>query len=113
MKEEEYLFVELTILNLYWLLNSLNTIKFNFISKDLEQALYFRYNKKLLGECEEIKETIKMNCLIQKYSLYLNKWNFVDNFKLNDYRETLNEVANAVSHKSLYFTNNPGLLVGS
>ena len=113
MKEEEYLFVELTILNLYWLLNSLNTIKFNFISKDLEQALYFRYNKKLLGECEEIKETIKMNCLIQKFSLYLNKWNFVDNFKLNDYRETLNEVASAVSHKSLDFTNNPGLLVGS
>ena len=113
IKEDEFQFVELTILNLYWLLNSLKTIKFNFISKDLEQALYFRYNKKFLDECEEIKETIKINCLIQKYTLYENKWNFVDNFKLNDYREALNEAATIVAGRSFDFTLNTGLPIVS
>ena len=109
IKEDEFLYVELTILNIYWLLNSLNTIQFNFISRDLEQALYFRYNKKFLDECEEIKETIKMNCLIQKYTLYENKWNFIDNFKLNDYREAINEAANIVLRRSFDFTTNQAL----
>ena len=43
--------------------------------------------------------------MIQKFTLYEKKWNFIDNFKLSDFREALNDAANVVSHKSFDFSN--------
>ena len=106
LKEEELPYFELTILNIYWLLNSLNTIKFHFIPEELEKSLLNIYNEKLDVYLKKHAETSKINSLINNYTLYKSKWNFIDNFKYNYYREAINIHSNIVSHKSFDLSSN-------
>ena len=106
LKEEELPYFELTILNIYWLLNSLNTIKFHFIPEEFEKSLLNIYNEKLDVYLKKHAETSKINSLINNYTLYKSKWNFIDNFKYNYYREAINIHSNIVSHKSFDLSSN-------
>ena len=103
---EDFLYTKLTILNIYWLLNSLNMVKFNFSCHSMEQTLYFRYQTKLSEKCNEIGESLKKNILIDDLSLYNNKWDFIHKFKLQEEREAfiIDSNQNIVTHKSLDFT---------
>ena len=105
LKEDELPYLEITILNIYWLLNSLKTIKFHFIPEEFEKSLFNIYNEKLENILEKHKKTSKINSLIYNYTLYKNKWNFIDNFKNNYYREAINIYSNFVSHKSFDLTS--------
>jgi hypothetical protein len=93
--------VELTILNIYCLLNSLNTIKLNIISSSFQEVLLKRFNIKFQEECRKIHESMKKNYSLYPSDLYENKWNFIDNFKLNDLREEINYIKNISHNKSV------------
>ena len=83
--------IELTLLNINWLFNSLKSFKINFINELLQQNLYPYFTYKLNLFCSNIKENIKKNILTNdKQKLYKKKWNFVDFFKLEIHR-LLNE----------------------
>ena len=113
LKEDELPYFEITILNIYWLLNSLNTIKFHFIPEEFEKSLLNIYNEKLDELLKKHEKTSKINSLINNYTLYKNKWNFVDNFKNNYYREAMNVCSNFVSHKSFDLSSNSNRMAAS
>ena len=103
---DDFLYVKLTILNIYWLLDSLNMVKFNFSCHSMEQTLYLRYKTKVSEKYNEVGENLKKNILIEDLSLYNNKWNFIDKFKLQEEREALYEAeSNIFTHKSLDLSN--------
>ena len=111
LKPDELLYFEITILNIYWLLNSLNTIILHFIPEELEKSLCNSYNSKIEEEFENYGITFKINSLINSYTLYNSKWNFIDNFKINYYIEedinnNSNTTPNFVSHKSFDLSSN-------
>ena len=105
LKEEDFHLIELTILNIYWLLNSLANVKFNFISKFLQQLILTRMNEKLDEVYSRFKEVTKKNNSLQ-IKIFQNKWNFTDFFKIRENREILSNISNVVSHKSFDLTNN-------
>ena len=111
LKHEELPYFEITILNIYWLLNSLNTIILHFIPEELEKSLCNSYNSKLEDEFGQYGITFKINSLIKSYTLYNSKWNFNDNFKINynleeDININSNTVRNFFSHKSFDLSSN-------
>ena len=112
LTEEELDSFEITILNIYWLLNSLDTIKFNFISEDLERSLYLRYNSIVMEKFEINQESPKLNYLIYNYDICQNKWNFIDNYKIKEYKEIANEPL-LYSHKSFDLSSNAGKMMMS
>ena len=105
VKDDEFLLIALTILNIYWLFNSLKCIKLNFISKDIEDALYMRLTHKIEDLYIKYREYPKKNNSLGKFTIYQSKWNFNDYFKLKENRDILNIAANTVSHKSFDFSN--------
>ena len=117
LNEEDLQYLELTILNIYWLFNSLNTIHFNFIDANIQNSLYLRYKEKIMDDLKELfkenKQTLKMNNLNIKDNLYKNKWDFNDKFKFNDYKNPSNQPHSSFTHKSIDLTNNSERLVGS
>ena len=103
---DDFLYAKLTIINIYWLLNSLNMVKFNFSCHSMEQTLYFRYKTKVSEKYHEIGENLKKNILIDDLSLYNNKWNFIDKFKLQEKREAIYASDyNIITHKSIDLSN--------
>ena len=107
LTEDDLDFFEITILNIYWLLDSLDTIKFNFISEDLERSLYLRYNSIVMEQFVKCQESPKLNYLIYNYDICQKKWNFIDNYKIKEYKEIVNQ-SQFVSHKSFDLSNTPG-----
>ena len=103
---DDFLYAKLTIINIYWLLNSLNMVKFNFSCHSMEQTLYFRYKTKVSEKYHEIGENLKKNILIDDLSLYNNKWNFIDKFRLQEKREAIYASDyNIITHKSIDLSN--------
>jgi hypothetical protein len=105
IKEEDFHLIELAILNIYWLLNSLVNVKFNFISKYLQQLILARMNEKIYDVYRIFKEDTKKNNALQ-IKIFQNKWNFIDFFKIRENREILNNISNTISHKSFDLSNN-------
>ena len=106
LTSDDFLYAKLTILNIYWLLNSLKMVKFNFSCLSMQQTLYFRYQTKLSEKCNEIGETFKKNILIDDLSLYNNKWDFIHKFKLQEERlaSIIDSNIKISTHKSLDVT---------
>jgi hypothetical protein len=104
LKEEDFHLIELTILNIYWLLKSLVNVKFNFISKFLQQLILTRMNEKLNEVYSKFKEVSKKNNSLQ-IKIFQKKWNFTDFFKIRENREILNTLSNSISHKSFDLSN--------
>ena len=117
LNEVDLQYFQLTILNIYWLFNSLNTIHFNFIDANIQNSLYLRYKEKIMDDLKELfkenKQSLKMNNLNIKDNLYQNKWDFNDKFKFNNYNNSSIQSHNTFTHKSIDFTNNSEKLVGS
>lgn len=104
LKEEDIHLIELAILNIYWLLNSLVNVKFNFISKFIQQLILTRLEEKMSDVYNSFKESTKKNNSLQ-IKIFQNKWNFKDFFKIRENREILYALSNAVSHKSFDLSN--------
>ena len=85
------LIIELTILNITWILNSLKSFKINFINISLQEILNNFYYNKLNAFCSNINENIKKNKIISDTDIYKKKWNFINTFKLELYRCLSNE----------------------
>ena len=83
--------IELTILNITWILNSLKSFKINFINISLQETLNIFYYNKLSAFCSKINENIKKNKIISEADIYKKKWNFLNTFKLELYRCLSNE----------------------
>ena len=102
--------IELTILNIHWLFNSLKNFKINLINEKLEDLINNYYLKKIKKINTKYNETIKKNKISDEGQFFKKKWNFIDNFKLEENREissqisfTLNTTKSSISRQSLPF----------
>ena len=83
--------IELTLLNINWLFNSLTSYKINFINESLQQSLFLHWTSKLNLLNSHINENIKTTMLIKDIKqIYKKKCNFMDFFK-SDSNKLLNE----------------------
>ena len=115
LTDDDLLYFEITVLNIYWLFNSLNNVRLNFIDVDLETILYYRY-KSIIEEDifdKNKNQSLKMNNLIIKDNLFSNKWNFKDKFIINEYQNSTNKISSVTTHKSIDLSNNLAKLSGS
>ena len=115
LTDDDLLYFEITVLNIYWLFNSLNNVRLNFIDEDLETILYYRY-KSIIEEDifdKNKNQSLKMNNLIIKDNLFSNKWNFKDKFIINEYQNSTNKISSVTTHKSIDLSNNLAKLSGS
>ena len=99
---DDFLYIQLTILNIYWLLNSLNTIKFNFILSELENLLFSRYKDLIEKFARDNNLSIKTNNAITNQS-FDNKWNFTDIYKKREIPEEDPDIL--MQHKSIDLTH--------
>ena len=83
LKEEDLKYCELAIMNIHWVLKSLKEIKFVFISKELESALFMRKREKFNDFCT------KVNCNFKPKDIFFNdifyfkpKWNFSNKYQI-------------------------------
>ena len=115
LTDDDLLYFEITVLNIYWLFNSLNNVRLNFIDEDLETILYYRY-KSIIEEDifdKNKNQSLKMNNLIIKDNLFSYKWNFKDKFIINEYQNSTNKISSVTTHKSIDLSNNLAKLSGS
>ena len=88
LKSDNYIFFELSILNLHWILNSLTNIKFNFVSKELELSLLGRNRQKYELSCLNINTSTKpLNLAFNDINYFNRKWDF--SYKLNSYKKNI------------------------
>ena len=64
--EETTKFIELTLLNMYLIFNSLKNFKISLINESLQEDLYFFYTKKINIFCSTTNETLKLNNSMNK-----------------------------------------------
>ena len=90
LKPENSPFFELSIMNLHLLLNSVNNIKFNFISKIMEQALFYRKREKFESICSKINSAFKpFDIFFNDISYLKKKWDFSHKLKIYNTNEGL------------------------
>jgi hypothetical protein len=87
ISEETTKFIELTLLNMYLIFNSLKNFKISLINESLQEDLYFYYTKKINIFCSTTNETFKLNNSMNKNEIFQKKWNFKDIFRLEEYRK--------------------------
>lgn len=81
--DENYKLFELAILNLNWILSSLNTIKFNFMSKHMEKSLFLRKKDKYESFCSKAHYNVKPKDVFFNDIYYSKqKWDFSSKFQL-------------------------------
>ena len=82
LTDDEYKFFEIAILNLHWILNSLENIKFNLICRELHRALYKRYKEKITEACNKNNDVLKPKDIIfNEGPFFQKKWNFSGKLK--------------------------------
>ena len=90
LKSENFHFFELAVLNLHLLLNSLTNIKFNFIWKKIEQALFNRKKEKYETFCSRINSNFKpFDIFFNDISYLKQKWDFSHKLKFYNTNEGL------------------------
>lgn len=82
--------IELTILNIHWLFNSLRSFKINLINEKFQELLYNYYNKKMNLMNYYYDESIKKNMSINEDYIFKKKWNFENFFKIEENRNITN-----------------------
>ena len=78
--------IELTILNIHWLFNSLKSFKINLINEKFQDLLYNYYNKVLNMLTYNYNEVVKKNKFYNEEFIFKKKWNFRDFFKIEENR---------------------------
>ena len=80
---EDFKFLEIAVLNLHWILNSLENVKLNLIFREIQFSLFRRYKKKASDICNGINDVIKPKDLVfRNVSSLRKKWNFSAKLKL-------------------------------
>ena len=95
--------IELTILSIHWLFDSIKTFKINLINEKLQKILYNYYLKKLNKFCSDIN--VKKNILTKEHIIYQPKWNFEHFFKLEEFRAKYyqdNLLTNCISNIKIF-----------
>ena len=105
LSEEITKFIEITLLNIHLIFNSLKSFKINFINEMLQHGLYSYYQKRLDILFSNAHESIKFNNYMIKDDIFQKKWNFKDYFKLEEHRNAENAKINNLSHLSRIKTN--------
>ena len=92
IKGVNYIYFQLSILNLHWILNSLTSIKYNFISKELE-SLFFGKNRETYEiECTKLNSRIKpINIIFDDIKYFNRNWDFTHKLKLYEKNNIENE----------------------
>ena len=96
--------IELTILNIHWLFNSLRSFKINLINEKFQELLYNYYNKKMNKMNYSYDESIKKNISINEDYIFKKKWNFENFFKVEENRNisNLQQYYNTNSSKTVF-----------
>ena len=82
LKDEDYKFFKIAILNLHMILKFIKNIKFNFISRQLEQAFYSKKRERFDNITSKIYCTPKPNDLLYNDMSYMRKkWDFSHKIK--------------------------------
>ena len=82
LKDEDYKFFKIAILNLHMMLKFIKNIKFNFISRQLEQAFYSKKRERFDNITSKIYCTPKPNDLLYNDMSYTRKkWDFSHKIK--------------------------------
>ena len=95
--EEDIKLFTITILNINYILPKLEHLNLNFVHNKLQFFLYKRYYKKIFNLFNLInagKETIKKNQISNHSLMYNIKWDFENDFNLNEYRK--NGISNGI-----------------
>ena len=82
--------IELTVLNIHWIFNSLKSFKFNLINEKFQELLYQYYNKKMNSLSVCCDENIKKNMFSNEDYIYKRKWNFQNFFEIEENRNITN-----------------------
>ena len=83
--------IEITLLNINWLFNSLNSYKINFINESLQQSLFLHWTEKLNQFNSDINENIKKDLIIKDTEkIYKKKCDFMKFIQL-DYNQLVNK----------------------
>lgn len=105
LSEEMTKFIEITLLNIHLIFNSLKSFKINFINQMLQNGLYSYYKNRFDNLFSNSYESIKFNNYMIKDDIFQKKWNFKDYFKLEEHRRVENEKMYNLSHLSRLKTN--------
>ena len=83
LTEEEYKYYEIAILNLHWILRSLEKININLSCTDVQKRFIFkRYKEKICETCNKNNDVIKPKDLIFDSNVFFQKkWNFSHKLK--------------------------------
>ena len=85
--EEDIKLFSITLLNINFILPKLEQINLNFIHNKLQFSLYKRYYTKIFNLLMLSEETIKRNKIKNQSLMYDMKWDFENNFNLEEYRK--------------------------
>ena len=109
--DDDYKFFEIAVLNLHWILNSLENIKFNLICRQIQSLLFKRYKEKMTDTCNKINDVIKpKDKIFGEINSFRKKWNFLGNLKSTtfDKKNKLDEVIQSktleVKEKKSFFS---------
>ena len=105
LSEEMTKFIEITLLNIHLIFNSLKSFKINFINEMLQNGLYSFYKNRFDIIFSNAHESIKFNNYMIKDDIFQKKWNFKDYFKLEEHRRVENEKMYNLHHISHLKTN--------
>ena len=99
--DDEYKFFEIAVLNLHWILNSLENINFNLICRQMQSLLFKRYQEKTTEACNKINDIIKpKDKIFSEFNSFQRKWNFLGNLKLTKF-DTKNKEDEVLQSKTL------------
>jgi hypothetical protein len=71
--EEEYKYFEIGVLNIHWILRSLENIKFNLICREMQRTLFKRYKEKIIDTCNKNNDVLKPKDLILDNPIFFRK----------------------------------------
>lgn len=89
LNEEDFSLFAISLLNSIYIFSKLDYIKINLINSHLQYYIYEQYYNKVLRLLKIGKEYIKKNIFNDKSFLYENKWNFIYDFNLDNYRKKM------------------------
>ena len=85
--EEEFKLISIFFLNIIYIFVNLAHMKINFMNQKLLYGIYTGYFRDLLDEAGINNNIIKKNKIKNPELLYEKKWNFQNNFNLEEYRK--------------------------
>ena len=102
LTEEDIKLFSITILNINYFLPKLQQVNLNFINNKLQFSMYKRYYTKIFNLLKIGGENIKKNYIKNQSLMYKIKWDFINDFNLEEYRKNGNSNEELVINKITY-----------